>query len=270
MPEDPDDSTIILQAAQSLFAEYQAQQTFTALPGPWDIETIPAAYAVQREYLKLLAEAQGAVAGYKLAYTTATMQQRAGWHEPCAGALMSSTIYHSPATLKGAAYRRLGIECEVAVQLASDLPASGAPYTRDSVAEAVGAVMAAFEVIDMRLPEGMDGLARTLTSVATNISNAGAILGPPVTDWRNLDLAVARGTASINGEEVGAGYGSDVMGHPFEPLAWLANKLAQDGESLPQGSIIITGSIVPPKFLNPGDRAVVAVEGLGEATLTVE
>ena len=133
---------------------------------------------MQREYLKLLAEAQGAVAGYKLAYTTATMQQRAGWHEPCAGTLMSSTIYHSPAILKGAAYRRLGIECEVAVRLASDLPASGAPYTRDSVAEAVGAVMAAFEVIDMRLPEGMDGLARTLTSVATNISNAGAVLGP--------------------------------------------------------------------------------------------
>ena len=69
---------------------------------------------------------------------------------------------------------------------------------------------------------------------------------------------------------MGAGYGSDVMGHPFEPLAWLANKLAEDGESLPQGSIIITGSIVPPKFLEPGDRAVVAVEGLGEATLTVE
>ena len=44
------------------------------------------------------------------------------------------------------------------------------------------------------------------------------------------------------------------MGHPFEPLAWLANKLAEEGESLPAGTVIITGSIVPPKFLSAGDR----------------
>lgn len=265
----PNNATII-EAAQALFAEYQDGRPFTPLPGPWNIDTIADAYAVQREYLKLLTAQQGRVAGYKLAYTTPTMQQQAGWHEPCAGALTATTIYHSPATLKAADFRRLGIECEVGVQLAWELPASGAPYTRESVAEAVGAVMTAFEVIDMRLPEGMHGLDRTLTSVATNISNAGAILGPPVGDWRGLDLAAARGWASINGVEVGSGYGSDVMGHPFEPLAWLANKLAAEGESLPAGTVVITGSIVPPKFLEPGDRAVVAVDGLGEAQLTVE
>jgi 2-keto-4-pentenoate hydratase len=263
-------STSILDAAQSLFAEYQAGQPFTALPGPWAINTIEEAYAVQKEYLKLLAENQGEVAGYKLAYTTAAMQQQAGWTEPCAGALMATTIYESQAKLISSAYQRLGFECEVAVRLAAALPASGAPYNRDSVAKAVGDVMAAFEVIDMRLPQGVHGLVRTLTSVATNISNAGAILGPPVSDWRNLDLAAARGFATVNGEEVGSGYGSDVMGHPFEPLAWLANRLAAEGESLPEGTVVITGSIVPPRFLNPGDRAVVSVEGLGEAILNIE
>ena len=222
-----------------------------------------------REYLKLLTEVQGAVEGYKLAYTTAIMQQQAGWHEPCSGALMASTIYRTPATLQAANYLRLGMECEVAVELAADLPASGAPYTRESVAEAVGAVMAAFEVIDMRLPGGLDGPVRTLISVATNISNAGAVLGPRVEDWRNLDLAAARGAATINGEEVGHGYGSDVMGHPFEPLVWLANQKAADGEGLSAGQIVITGSIVPPVFFNQGDHAVVSVDGLGEATLTV-
>ena len=265
----PDESAI-LEAAHTLYAEYQAGQTFTSLPGPWNIDTVPAAYQVQREYLKLLAGDQGQLAGYKLAYTTSTMQRQAGWHEPCAGALLATTIRRSPATLRAADYRRLGMECEVAVQLASDLPASGAPYTRESVAEAVGAVMASFEIIDIRLPEGVSGLVRTLISVATNISNAGAVLGPPVADWQDLDLAAARGAATINGVEVGSGYGSDVMGHPFEPLAWLANKLAAEGEGLDAGAIIITGSIVPPRFLEPGDHAVVAVEGLGQATLTVQ
>ena len=260
----------IEEAARELFAQYQAGQPFTALPGPWSIDSIAEAYAVQREYLKLLAEIQGEVAGYKLAYTTALMQQQAGWDEPCAGGLMATTVYDSPITLRGSQYRRLGFECEIAVRLGSDLPPSDAPYNRESVAGAVESVMTAFEVIDMRLPEGVHGLVRTLTSVATNISNAGAILGPPVANWQALDLAAARGVATVNGEEVGSGYGSDVMGHPFEPLAWLANKLSGDGEGLLAGAIVITGSIVPPRFLESGDRAVVSVEGLGEATLTVE
>jgi len=33
----------------------------------------------------------------------------------------------------------------------------------------------------------------------------------------------------INGENVGYGRGSDVMGHPLEPLTWLTNKLAEQG-----------------------------------------
>ncbi len=263
-------NSTIIDAAHSLFTEYLGGQPFTALPGPWNIAAIEEAYVVQKEYLKLLARVQGEVTGYKLAYTTAAMQEQAGWTEPCSAALMATTIYQSPATLKANDYQRLGFECEVAVRLAADLPASGAPYTRETVAEAVGEVMAAFEVIDMRLPRGVHGLVRTLTSVATNISNAGAILGPPVSDWRSLDLAAARGVAAVNGEEAGYGYGSDVMGHPFEPLAWLANKMAADGESLPAGTVVITGSIVPPTFLAAGDHAVVSIDGLGEATLTVE
>jgi len=257
-------------AAYDLFAQYQASLPFTALPGPWGIDTIAEAYDVQRQYLKLLAGVQGDLVGYKLAYTTELMQQQAGWNEPCSGGLMATTVHYSPVTLKGSAYRRLGFECEIAVKLGSSLPATGAPYNRQSVSAAVESVMTAFEVIDMRLPEGVHGLVRTLTSVATNISNAGAILGSPVANWQELDLSAARGVATVNGEEVGSGYGSDVMGHPFEPLAWLANKLAAEGEGLPAGAIVITGSIVPPRFLGPGDKAVVSVDGLGDATLVVE
>lgn len=259
----------IRQAAASLFAEYQAGQIFTPLPGPWGIDTIPAAYAVQREYRQLLTTVQGPVAGYKLAYTTAVMQQQAGWNEPCSGALLAATIHQSPANLDSTKYQRLGMECEVAARLAADLPPEGAPYTRDTVAAAVDTVMAAFEVIDMRLPPGLDGWTRTLTSVATNISNAGAVLGPPAARWRDLDLAAVQGTAYINDVEVGRGWGSDVMGHPLEPLAWLANQLAAWGETLPAGSVVITGSIVPPRYLNPGDRAVVSVTGLGAAELQI-
>ena len=106
-------------------------------------------------------------------------------------------------------------------------------------------------------------------TIADNVWNAGVILGLPVTDWREIDLVGARGTMTINDEMVGEGRGGDVLGHPLEALAWLANTLAERGKGLTEGMIVMTGNIVSTKFLNPGDTATVSVEGLGTASLQV-
>jgi len=53
--------------------------------------------------------------------------------------------------------------------------------------------------------------------------------GTPMTDWAALDLAQLMARLSINGREIGSGKGSDVMGHPLNALAWLADKLAAAG-----------------------------------------
>ena len=62
------------------------------------------------------------------------------------------------------------------------------------------------------------------------------VLGEAVTDWRGIHLATCRGYMEINGELVGEGMGSDVMGHPLEPLAWLANNLASRGQETESGN----------------------------------
>ena len=41
-----------------------------------------------------------------------------------------------------------------------------------------------------------------------------------------FEFAAQQGIARINGLIVGQGHGRDVMGHPFEALAWVANHLA--------------------------------------------
>ena len=109
-----------------------------------------------------------------------------------------------------------------------------------------------------------------LTTIASNILNAGVVLGEPVTDWRGIHLAGCRGSMHINGELAGEGVGSDVMGHPLEPLAWLANTFAAQGRELTAGMVVITGSIVPPKWLKVGDTAVISIDGLGQAELKIE
>ena len=259
----------IQQAARFLLAEHRARRPFGPMPEAYSPRTVDEAYAVQEMFHALMAEMYGPVAGYKIALTTPVMQQMVGFHAPVAGAILARTIHQSPVTLRRIDYARLGIECEIAVQFGADLPATAAPYSRDQVADALAAVMAAFELVDDREADYSTLATHVLTLIADNAWNAGIVLGPPVRDWRAVDLAAARGVLVINNAVVGEGRGRDVMGHPLEALVWLVNMLATRGKSLAQGMIVMTGSIITTKFVSPGDAASLSVEGLGEVRLSV-
>ena len=76
------------------------------------------------------------------------------------------------------------------------------------------------------------------------------------------------GRAVINGEEAGRGTGADVLGHPHNALAWLANHLAAEGKGLHAGQIVLTGSLVKTVWLDAGDKVVMELPGLGEVEVT--
>jgi 2-oxo-3-hexenedioate decarboxylase/2-keto-4-pentenoate hydratase len=137
------------------------------------------------------------------------------------------------------------------------------------VADAVAAVMPAFELVDDRQADYRQLATQVLTLIADNAWNAGIVAGSPLRDWQRIDLAAARGVMAINGAAVGEGHGRDVMGHPFEALAWLVNMLAQRGKSLTPGMIVMTGSVVATRFVDAGDAVTFTVEGLGEVRLSV-
>lgn len=220
-------------------------------------------YRVQRAVHEALAQAgRGTVVGYKIGCTTPVVQAYMGIGRPCAGGILSSGVYEERAHLRHADFVRVGVECEIAVHLAEDLAADSAPFTRDTAAGAVGACMAAIEIVDDRYRDFSSVGAPTL--IADDFFGAGCVLGPPVADWRAVDLAAAVGTTRVNGVEAGQGTGGDVMGHPFEALAWLANLLAEQGKELRKGMIVLTGSIVTPKWVEPGDAATITLTGLGE------
>ena len=258
----------IQQAASSLANQHMNKQLYILEDRliPSDINE---AYLIQREYQKHISKTQGAIAGYKLAMTTSASQASNGVSEPCLGLMLESNIRSSPCTLEAAGFVQLGIECEVAVHLGADLLEAGAPYDRKMVSEAIDSLSTAFEVVDIRRYPGMEPKDQFITGVAANVYNEGVVLGEPVKHWRDLDLPAAYGSMTINGEMVGDGHGSDVMGHPLEPLAWLANKLADQGFGLSAGMVIITGSIVSPKPLKVGDSASIMIEGLGGAEIRV-
>jgi 2-keto-4-pentenoate hydratase len=219
------------------------------------------AYAVQDALHTLLQPTLGAVVGHKIGCTTPVMQAFLNIPNPCAGAVFQRTVHQSPARVRHADFLHVGVECEIVVRLGSDLAPAQAPFDREAVAEAVAACMAGMEIVDDRYVDykSLD----TPTLIADDFFDAGCVLGTPVTEWRRLDLRAATGVTRINGVEVGRGRGADVMGHPFEALAWLANNLAQRGHGIKAGEFVFTGSVVETKWVNRGDRVEMEIEGLG-------
>ncbi len=263
------DDANIQQAAEHQAAQYLARKPLDLMLQPFAPQTMAEAYAVQVGMVARLAETRGPAAGYKIAYTNAVMRERTGVNQPCYGRIPAGMVYDSPSVVDSGDYGGIGIECEVAVKLSADVPASGAPHTLESIAGYIEWLAASFELVDRRDAPSLDGQMPEICSIVTNISNGGAVLGEPIMDWQGIDLAASRGTMSINGETVGEGVGADVMGNPLEPLVWLANTLAADGIPIEKGALVLTGSFAPPVMLKPGDEAAVHIEGLGAAHLTV-
>ena len=102
--------------------------------------------------------------------------------------------------------------------------------------------------------------------MADDFFAAGCVLGPPVPRAAAPDLLDVIGRAVINGVEVGQGTGADVLGHPHQALAWLANHLAASGKSLRAGEIVLTGSLVKTVWLGAGDRVTMELQGLGSVS----
>ena len=263
------DGDRIERAGEYLAAEYIERRPLDIMIQDFAPRSEREAYAIQDVFQARMEAVRGSVVGYKIAYTNAMMRERSGVTAPCSGRILSNGVLHSPAFVLRDDFVRLGVECEVAVKIASDIPASDAPYSRSEIADAIEWLATAFEVIDGRPAADAEGQDPALKAIVTNISNAGAALGDPVTNWRDIDLTASVGSLVVNGDLIGEGVGADVLGHPVEPVAWLANNLAGLGKSLEAGAIVLTGSFVPPYMLDAGDVAIVAIDGLGEARLEV-
>jgi 2-keto-4-pentenoate hydratase len=248
--------------AQWMWDSRRRREIYRNLPDDLRPASIAEAYAAQEAYYRLAEPVYGVVAGAKIATTTKVMQQLMGITHPCGGAIFARTIHASPARLRMGDFINLRVESEIALALGADLPASGAPWSRDAVAPAVAGAMPAFELIEDRNAEYQKTEVTSL--IVENCWNGGVVIG------RRKSVPVAAlvgiaGRLTIGGKAVGEGRAED----PCATLAWLANHLAERGRDLKAGMVIITGSVIATVSIARGERAVFAVDGLGEVAMDV-
>ncbi|MGG5809723.1 2-keto-4-pentenoate hydratase [Falsiroseomonas sp. CW058] len=250
-------------AAAAILAARQGRQVLLPLgaAAPADAE---AGYAVQHE----VAQALGAVppAGFKIGATTRQMQAYLGLSGPAAGFVAREGLHASPARLRFAELLAPGVECEVGLRLGADLPAG--PCTRDQAAAAVADVFAAIEVVEKRYTDLAE--LGTPTLIGDQVFHRCGVLGAPAAGWRGADLGAIRGRMTVDGALRGEGVGADLLGHPFEALAWLAGSpAARVFGGLRAGQVVFLGSVTPPIWLDGPAKVVVEFDLLGRAELTV-
>jgi 2-keto-4-pentenoate hydratase len=238
-----------LRAAEKLVAEHKANIRFRSLGPPEAPATISDAYDIQEKYVSLLRGAHGEPAGYKVGLTSAAMQAFCGIDHPIAGVVLAGRVHRSGISVRRADFGRLGLEFEVAVRIGSDIPVAGATFSAETVAPHIDGVCAAIEIVDDR--DADYGKLDVLSLVADNSWNAGLVLSEFAGKWP--DLGSVRGLATKDRASIGEGHGRDILGHPFNSVAWLASQLASRGIGLKAGEIVTTGSVMKTVF--PAEEA---------------
>lgn len=256
MPE----PSAIADAADEISAKRLSLTPLAAVPAGATPRDLAEAHAVRDAvHARLAGSRFGARIGWKIGCTTPVMQDYLGISHPCAAGLFAGTTQRGDAALRHGDFVKVGVECEIAVRLVRDLPQG--PFTADGVRDAVGAAMAAIEIVDDRYVD-WQGIGTPML-VADDFFAAGAVLGREHDPGSLPDLATLSGRTLVDGIEVGAGIGADVLGHPYVALAWLASHASECGLPLRAGEIILLGSLVRTQWLRAGAVVRIEIDALG-------
>lgn len=260
------EDTAARRAAEKLLAEHRANLRFKTLDPPEAPATIADAYDIQDKYVALLQREHGDAVGCKVGLTSATMQAFCGIDHPIAGVVLASRVHRSGATVRRSDFGRLGLEFEIAVRIRSDVPVTPTPWTIATIRPHIGGVGAAIELVDDRSADyaSLD----VLSLVADNSWNAGIVLSEFAAAWPDLENVPGRATK--DDVAIGEGHGRDILGHPFNSVAWLATQLASRGVGLKAGQVVMTGSVMKTVFPDADARYRFDLEQIGSVEVQVE
>jgi 2-keto-4-pentenoate hydratase len=187
--------------------------------------------------------------GWKVGFAAPEMLKRLAIAGPLVGFLTRRALVHSGANVTLAAWARPVAEPEIAVHIGRDVPAGADHATAKA---AIAGISPAIEIVDVTEPP--EDPERILGG---NIYQRHVVLADqaPVKAGSAPDgivcrvLRRGREFARTGDPQANTGQWVDIVRH-------VADVLAAFGERLRGGEIIITGSVVPPIAIEPGEDAI--------------
>ncbi|AKM43004.1 4-oxalocrotonate decarboxylase [Burkholderia contaminans FFH2055] len=220
------------------------------------------AYAVQ-DAIRRRQLARGArIVGYKAGLTSHAKMRQMGVDTPVFGFL--TDVYDLPegGECNTAELIHPKVEPEIAFVTKAELKGPGCHI--GAVLAATDFVIAGIEVIDSRYRDFKFDLKSV---VADNTSAARFVAGGRPLAVDGVDLRTLGVVLEKNGRPVAFGAGAAVLGHPAAAIAMLANHLGARGESIPAGSLILSGGITEAVAVEAGDSVTLRVQDIGSIGL---
>lgn len=264
----PQDHTRV--AAQLITAEHTGQQIgLVSLAYPE--MTMDDAYAIQKA-IHVAKLAQGRhVIGWKIGLTSKAMQAALGIDIPDSGILFDDMFFEDGAVVPKGRFIQPRIETEIAFVMKS--PLGGTDVSRDDVIAATAYVAPAIEILDTRIlrvdPE--TGEARKVfDTISDNAANAGIVLGRQQHRVDAFDLRWVGAITSLSGQVEETGLGAGVLNDPVESVVWLARRMAQYGQQITAGQVVLSGSFIRPVECPPGTQIHADFGDFGAVSVTFE
>jgi 2-keto-4-pentenoate hydratase len=184
--------------------------------------------------------------GWKVGLGAPPAMERLKIKAPLVGFMMKKSLLPNASTVAVGSWHKLVAEPEVAVYMGNDLPGGA---DRAATIVAIAGLSPAIELADLNPPAN-----DVEVTLAGNIFHRHVILGDCDTARAGAKLdglvghVFRRGALAAKQENVEA-----LIGEMIGIVAHVAGTLAAYGEKLRAGDVIITGSIVPPPFIEPDE-----------------
>lgn len=220
------------------------------------------AYAVQNLITQSRESTGAKQIGKKIGLTSLKVQQQLGVDQPDFGVLFDDMQIESGGSLSLSQTMQPKVEAEIAFVLKKDI-VSAYPKEEDLI-NAIDYAVASLEIVGSRI-ENWD--IKITDTIADNASASHFVMGKTRKKIIEIDLIDCEMQLFQNDNLVSQGYGAACLGSPLNAALWLAQKMAEIGNPLKAGDILLTGALGPMVNVSEGDKIKATIEGLGEVSL---
>lgn len=220
------------------------------------------AYAIQDRILARKLARGARVVGYKAGLTSHAKMKQMGVTDPVFGFLVDEFVVPEGAEIKVSDLIHPKVEPEICFITRTELKGPGCHI--GAVLAASDVVLPGIEVIDSRYRDFKFDLKSV---VADNTSAARFVVGGRIASARDVDLRTLGVVLEKNGQPVAMGAGAAVLGHPAAAVAMLVNHLGRRGQSLPAGSLVLSGGITEAVSVQAGDNVTLRIQNLGSVSV---
>ncbi|GAC1421152.1 MAG: 2-keto-4-pentenoate hydratase [Burkholderiaceae bacterium] len=248
-------------AAQALRTARDHRQPIPRISETYGISGLDNAYAVAAINTEARIAAGARVVGKKVGLTSKSVQAQLGVDQPDFGVLFDDMEFLDGDAVPMSRLIQPKAEAEVAFVVGRDL--SGVVPSYGEFLASLAYALPALEIVDSAIA---DWKLTLIDTVADNASCGFYVLGNQPMTIGQVSLSELGLQLDKNGHTESVGSSAACLGHPLRAAHWLARTMAERGEGLRVGEIILSGALGPMVSVQAGDQLNARIGALGSVS----